>query len=41
MGYAKYYPGLDPHEGLRLEKKYGERPVKGTSDAIEGKAHKA
>lgn len=38
MGYARYYPGLDPDLGRRLETRFSSRTVPST-DALESEAH--
>lgn len=40
MGVGQYFPGLkDDRLAMRIAKKYGERPLGGTSDFIESDAH--
>jgi hypothetical protein len=38
MGYARYYPGLDPDLGRKVEARFGSRTVPST-DALESEAH--
>ena len=36
MGYAFYFPGLDPEVGHRLAERFGPRSLPGTGDEING-----
>lgn len=38
MGFARYYPGIDPDDGRRIASKHGERMLEGTTDAIESRS---
>jgi hypothetical protein len=35
MGFARYYPGLDPEVGRRIAAEHGEKMLPGTTDALE------
>ncbi len=38
MGFARYYPGLDPGVGRRLAAEHGVKMLPGTTDALESRS---